>query len=144
MVHEERNVWAGLVITVIAMTAYVVIVLQRAAGGPLTDVVWWPTMLWTIGASIAGSILVSIAWGIVSGRTDPDNVGRSDERDRHIAHMGSRVGQAFTVIAGLGVIALCALEAHWFWIAHTMFFGFALSAFIGGVASVIAYRQGLV
>ncbi|MNY73372.1 hypothetical protein D3C86_2121490 [compost metagenome] len=58
--------------------------------------------------------------------------------------MSTRVGQAFLVIAGLGVILLCAFEADWFWIANTMFFGFALSSIIGGVASVIAYRRGLV
>ena len=39
---------------------------------------------------------------------------------------------------------LCALEAEWFWIANTMYFGFALSSLIGGVASVVAYRRGLV
>lgn len=144
MAYEERNAWAGLIVTVIVMTAYVVVILQQAAGGPLADVDWWPTMLWTIGAGIAGTILLSIVWGIVAGARDPDGVGKSDERDRDIARMGSRVGQAFTVLAGLGVIVLCAVEAPWFWIAHTMFFGFALSAFIGGIASVIAYRRGLV
>ena len=49
----------------------------------------------------------------------------------------------FLVIAGLGVLVLCAFEADWFWIANTMFFGFSLSAFVGGAASVIAYRRGL-
>ena len=144
MVYEERNTWTGLVVTVIAMTVYVVVILQQAGSGPLTDVVWWPIMLWTIGGSIAASIVISILWGILAGIRDRDGVGKSDQRDRDIAHMGGRVGQAFMVIAGLGVIVLCAMEVHWFWIANTMFAGFALSAFVGGVASVIAYRRGLV
>lgn len=144
MVYEERNVWAGLIVTAIAMTVYVIVVLQQAAGGPVTGVDWWPIMAWTIGASIAASIVVSVLWGILAGIFDPDGVGKSDQRDRDIARMGSRVGQAFMVIAGLGVIVLSAFEADWFWIANTMFFGFALSAFIGGVAQVIAYRRGLV
>lgn len=144
MVYEERNIWAGLIVTVVGLTAYVVVVLQQAAGGPLTDVEWWPIMLWTIGGSIVATIVVSIVWGIIAGARDPEGVGRSDQRDRDIAHMSGRVGQAFLVIAGLGVIVLCAFEADWFWIANTMFFGFALSAFIGGIASVIAYRRGLV
>jgi hypothetical protein len=101
-------------------------------------------MLWTIGLSIVASIVISILWGIFAGMRDPDGVGASDVRDRDIARMGSRVGQAFLVIAGLAVIALCAFEADWFWIANAMFFGFALSAFVGGVASVIAYRRGMV
>ena len=143
MVYEERNTWVGLIVSAIGMTIYVIVVLQQAGGGPLTDVVWWPIMLWTIGASIVASILLSILWGIFAGMRDPDGVGRSDIRDRDIARMSSRVGQAFMVIAGLAVIVLCAFEADWFWIANTMFFGFALSAFVGGIASVIAYRRGM-
>ena len=144
MVYEERNIWAGLIVSVIAMIVYVVIVLQQAAGGPLTDVDWVPIMLWIIGGSIVVAILVSIVWGILAGMRDPDGVGKSDQRDRDIAHMSTRVGQAFLVIAGLGVIILCAFEADWFWIANTMFFGFALSSIVGGIASVVAYRRGLV
>jgi len=144
MVYEERNTWAGLIVSVVAMAVYVIVILQQAGGGPLTDVVWWPIMLWTIGLSIVASIVVSILWGILAGMRDPDGVGKSDMRDRDIARMGSRVGQAFMVIAGLGVIVLCAFEADWFWIANTMFFGFFLTAFLGGIASVIAYRRGMV
>ncbi|WP_100812866.1 MULTISPECIES: hypothetical protein [unclassified Microbacterium] len=143
MVYEERNTWVGLIVSVVGLTVYVLLVLQQAGEGPLTDVVWWPIMLWTILGSIVASIVISILWGILAGVRDRDGVGKSDQRDRDIAHMGGRVGQAFLVIAGLGVIVLCALEADWFWIANTMFFGFALSAFVGGLASVIAYRRGL-
>ena len=143
MVYEERNTWVGLVVSAIGMSIYVIVVVQQAGDGPLTDVVWWPIMLWTIGLSIVASIVISILWGIFAGMRDPDGVGRSDQRDRDIAHMGGRVGQAFTVIAGLGVIVLCAFEIDWFWIANTMFYGFAISTIIGGIASVIAYRRGL-
>ena len=144
MVYEERNTWVGLIVSVIGMTVYVIVVLQQAAGGPVTDVVWWPIMLWTIGLSIVASIVVSILWGILAGMRDPDGVGKSDQRDRDIARMGGRVGQAFLVIAGLGVLVLCAFEVDWFWIANTMFFGFFLTAFLGGIASVIAYRRGMI
>ncbi|WP_169583465.1 MULTISPECIES: hypothetical protein [Microbacterium] len=144
MVYEERNVWASLVVSVIGMAIYTVLVLQQAAGGPVEDVDWVPLMLWTIGGSIVAAIVVSIVWGILAGMRDPDGVGTSDQRDRDISHMSTRVGQAFLVIAGLGVIIECALELDWFWIANTMFYGFAVSAIVGGIASVIAYRRGLV
>ena len=144
MVYEERNIWASLIVTFVAMTVYVVIVLQQAGGGPLTSVDWVPLMLWTILGSIGATIVVSIVWGMLAGLKNPDEVGKSDQRDRDIAHMSTRVGQAFMVIAGLGVIVLCAFEADWFWIANTMFFGFAVSFTVGGIASVIAYRRGLV
>lgn len=144
MVYEERNIWSSLIVTVVAMTVYVVIVLQQAGGGPLTDVDWPPIMLWTILGSIVASIIVSILWGMFAGLRDPDEVGKSDQRDRDIAHLSTRVGQAFMTIAGLGVIVLCAFEADWFWIANAMFFGFAVSFTVGAIASVIAYRRGLV
>ena len=142
MVYTERNVWSGLVVSVIAMIVYVAVILQRAGAGPVADVDWVPVMLWTIGLSIVGTILVSIVWGIIAGLRDPE-ASATDLRDRDISRMGDRVGQAFLVIAGLGVIVLCALHADVFWIAHTMFAGFALSAIIGGVAQVTAYRRGL-
>ena len=144
MVYEERNAWAGLIISPISMVVYVVLVLQQAAGRPLTDVDWFPLMLWVIGASIVAVIILSIVWGIIAGAKDPDGVGRSDIRDRDISRMGGRVEQAFIVIAGLGVIALCAVGADVFWIANTMYAGFAIAALVGGVARVIAYRRGLI
>lgn len=143
MVYQERNTWVQLIVSAIGMGVYVIVILALAEGGRLIDVVWWPVMLWTVGASIVASIVLSILWGIVAGARDPAGVGRSDIRDRDIARMSARVGQSFLVIAGLGVLVLCALEADWFWIANTMYFGFALSAFVGGVAGVIAYRRGL-
>ncbi|KRB36703.1 hypothetical protein [Microbacterium sp. Root180] len=144
MVYEERNIWASLIVSVIGMAVYTILVLQQAAGGPLDDVDWVPLMLWTIGASIVAAIVVSIVWGMLAGMRDPEGVGKSDQRDRDISHMSTRVGQAFLVIAGLGVIVECAFQVDWFWIANTMFYGFALSSIVGGVASVIAYRRGLV
>jgi len=144
MAYQERNIWSSLIVSGIGMVIYTIIVLQQAAGGPVTDVDWVPIMLWTIGGSILVTIVVSIVWGILVGMRDPDGVGSSDERDRDISRMGERVGQAFLVIAGLGVIIECAFELDWFWIANTMFYGFAVSSIVGGIASVIAYRRGLV
>ncbi|MDL9979278.1 hypothetical protein [Microbacterium candidum] len=143
MVYQERNVWSSLVVTVIALAAYVVIVLKEADGGPLTAVDWVPIMFWTIIGSIAASIVVSIVWGIVAGMREPAGVGARDIRDRDIARMGTGVEQAFVAIAGVGVLVLCAVRADWFWIADTMFFGFAVAAVVGGVARVVACRRGL-
>lgn len=144
MVYEERNAWAGLIVSPIVLIVYIVLVLQQAGGAPLTTVDWFPLMLWTIVGGIVATIVISIVWGILAGMKDPDGAGRSDIRDRDISRMGGRVEQAFVVIAGLGVIALCAVGADVFWIANTMYLGFAVSALVGGVARVIAYRRGLI
>lgn len=144
MVYAERNVWATLIATAVIVPVYIGIILAQAGQGPLTDVDWFPIMLWTIGASIAAAIVLSILWGVFAGGRDPDGVGRSDIRDRDIDRMGARVEQSFVVIAGLGVIALCGVGADVFWIANTMFLGFAVATFVGSIARVIAYRRGLV
>lgn len=145
MVYEERNTWASLIATLIALAAYVVVIVpQVSSGGAVSDIDWVSAMLWTIGGAIVGAVMLSILWGILAGFRDNEGVGRSDDRDRDIARMGDRVGQAFMVIAGLGAIALCAVDADGFWIANVLFAGFAVSAVVGGVARVIAYRRGLV
>lgn len=144
MVYEERNAWAGLLISPITMIVYVLLIVQQAAGGPLADVDWFPPMMAVIGGSIVAVIVVSIVWGIVAGMKDAGGIGQADIRDRDISRLGGRVEQAFVVIAGIGVIALCAIGADVFWIANTMFAGFWVAALVGSVARVIAYRRGLV
>ena len=143
MGYEERHVWTGLVVSVIGVVVYVVLVLQQAASRSFESVDWFPLMLWTIGLSIGVTIVLSILWGMIAHARDPEGTGRSDIRDRDISRMGGRVEQAFVLIAGLGVIGLCAVGADVFWIANTMFLGFAVSAIVGGIARVIAYRRGL-
>lgn len=144
MVYEERNAWSGLIVSLVIIPAYVIVVLLQAAGRPIESVDWFPLMLGTIGLGIVATIVLSIVWGLIAHRRDPESTGRSDIRDRDIGRMGSRVEQAFVVIAGLGVIVLCAVGADVFWIANTMFAGFAISAIVGGIARVVAYRRGLV
>jgi MFS family permease len=144
MVYEERNTWSSLIASVIGIAAYAIVIAPQLASTPVAQIDWLAPMLWTIGGAIVGAIVLSILWGIFAGMRDRDDVGRSDERDRDIARMGDRVGQAFMVLAGLGAIALCAVDADGFWIANTIFAGFAVSAIVGGVARIIAYRRGLV
>lgn len=143
MVHAERNVWATLIATAVIIPGYIVIILLQAAQRPLIEVDWFPIMLWAIGVSIVITIVLSIVWGIFAGAKDPDAIGPADIRDRDINRMGARVEQSFTVIAGLGVIVLCGVGADVFWIANTMFLGFAVAALVGSVARLIAYRRGL-
>lgn len=144
MVYHERAAWSGLVAAIATVVAYVVLIFGQAGDGPLIDVDWWPLMLWSIGGGIVLSVLLTIVWGIVVGARDRESATASDMRDVDISRMGSRVEHSFQVIAGLGVIVLCAIGADVFWIANTMFLGFAVSAFIGTIARVIAYRRGLI
>ncbi|MBY6062169.1 hypothetical protein [Microbacterium esteraromaticum] len=140
MVAEERAAWAGLISLVLTIPVYVVVLV--GASDPTAS--WLLIMLWTIGAGIVLTVLIIAVWALIARAREGDAVAATDIRDRDISRMGTRVEHAFLVIAGLGVIALCAVNADVFWIAQTMFAGFAVSAFVGGIARVIAYRRGLI
>lgn len=139
MVYHERSAWSGLIVSILTTTVYVWLLLTS----PDPKASWVPFMLWTIGGGIALTILITIIWGIAVGVRDRESATATDMRDTDISRLGGRVEHAFLVIAGLAVIVLCALSAEVFWIAQTMFAGFAVSSFAGGIARVIAYRRGL-
>jgi Ni/Fe-hydrogenase subunit HybB-like protein len=139
--YSERNTVAQLLASLAGVIVYVVIVAPQL-GRPVDDIDWvWP-MVWTIGGAIVLSIVLSIGWGMVAGARDPESGHTADQRDREIDWFGERVGAAFMVIGSLGALILTMLEVHWFWIGQAIFFGFFLSAFIGGLARLSAYRRG--
>lgn len=144
MAREERAAWVGLIVSVIAVVVYAAVIAGRTASAAVDSVDWLTPMLWTIIGGIVVSIVVTIIWGVVAEGGSLRGENAADERDREITRMGDRVGVAFLVLGGVGGIALCALDAAPFWIANTLYAGFALSSIIGGVARVVAYRRGLV
>jgi cell division protein FtsW (lipid II flippase) len=136
--HEEKRAWIMLVVTVAAYAAYLVAILGQAAATPLDEVPYVPAMLWTIGAAIAASIVLSIAVAIAS----PEDANKKDDRDREINRLGEHIGQSFVVIGGVAAMAMAMAELDHFWIANAIYLGFALSAVLGSVAKIFAYRRG--
>jgi len=138
---EERNAWMMLSTGVVGLVVYLALVLAADDGGSLTNVNYQPLMLWVIGVSIAvaiaGAIINSIRAGLAGEREKPD------ERDREIARFSTSVGQAFLVIGGLAALLMAMVEWDWFWIANTLFLGFALSGVLEGTTKVVSYRRGL-
>lgn len=142
MGYAERNTWAQLIAGVIGTGAYLVIVLPQFGDRAIGDVDWaWP-MVWCIAAAIVLSIVLSVLWGIAAGMRDPELEQRADQRDREIEWFGDRIGQAFLVLGGLGGLVLAMTRADWFWIGNAIFAGFVLSAILGGIARLVAYRRG--
>lgn len=142
MGYAERNTWAQLIASVGGTAAYLIVVLPQLGSVAAGEIDWvWP-MIWIIGASIVASIVISILWGIGAGMANPEEASESDQRDREIEWFGDRVGQAFLVIGSLGALILAMLRIDWFWIGNALFLGFFLSAFLGGLARLAAYRRG--
>jgi hypothetical protein len=137
MTHEEKRAWIQLVVSVIAYAAYVASVLSRADGRPLPDVPYAASLLWTIGAAIAASIVAEIAMGVVN----PKASRVRDVRDRDIGRLGDQTGQSFVVIGALAAMLMAIAEWDWFWIANVIYLCFVLSTVLGGVTKVIVYRK---
>jgi hypothetical protein len=139
MAFEEKRAWLMAIVAVAGYAVYATIVLSRAAGRPLTEVPYAGPMLWTIGLGIVAGIVLGIVNGIAS-REDGLQV---DERDHEIGRFGDHVGQSFVVIGGVSALVLAVVEAPYFWIANVLYLCFVLSAVLGSLAKIAAYRRGM-
>jgi hypothetical protein len=136
---EEKQSWALAVIAVAGYAVYLLMVLSGADGRPLAEAPYVSALLWTIGLGIVAGIVSGIWFGIAARN---DGL-QSDERDREIGRFGDHVGQSFVVIGGMSAMVLAMLEVAYFWIANVLYLCFVLSAVIGSVAKIAAYRRGL-
>jgi hypothetical protein len=135
---EEKRAWIMIAVSVTSYAVYLVIILGRAGNLALAEVPYAATLLWTVGAAIATTIVLTA----VAGATAPKEAGKKDERDREINRFGEYIGQSFGVIGGLAALIMSMLELDHFWIANAVYLTFMLSAVLGSVAKVFAYRRG--
>jgi hypothetical protein len=143
MSSEERGQWVYLVAIGLTYAAYVAIVFRQATQTPIPDIDYIPTMLGAIGIGIALSIVGRIAGEIAGHVAEPSDSHEPDVRDRDIGRFGEYV--AGTVL-GIGMIVpfvLTLAEVDYFWIANTMYFAFVVSALVGAVMKLVAYRRGI-
>ncbi|HWL02114.1 MAG TPA: hypothetical protein VNQ52_07045 [Microbacteriaceae bacterium] len=135
---EERSAWIMLALAVVGYPVYLILLFAGADGRPLEAMPFaWP-MIWTIVGSIVVSIVLHAVFRVF---TDLES-NKRDERDRQIGRFADRTGQAFVIIGALSGLALAMLQQPAFWIANAIFLGFFLSAVLGSIAKVIAYRTG--
>ena len=138
MAFEEKNAWSFLIISVVGYAIYLVIVLSNANGQPLVEVDYVPALLWTVG----GAIVANIVANIVIAVSKPKEADKRDQRDREIKQYGDRIGQSFVIIGAVAALVLAMFEAGYFWIANVVYLCFVLSAALGSVAKLTAYRGG--
>jgi len=138
MTLEERRSWLFLIVAAVAYGVYLTTVLTGAASAPLVDVDYAPAML----ISIAAAIVVGILGNVTLGALTPRSEQARDVRDRDIARLGDRVGQAFVVIGALVALLLAVVEAPHLYIANAVYLCFVLSAVLGSVTRAVVYRRG--
>ena len=138
MTYEEKSIWVMGILAVLNSTVYVVITLVQGSTMPLVETPYVTTMFWAIVASISVSIVIHIGMGLFSRDR------KKDQRDREFYNFGERVGSGFLVIGALAAMIMAWFEVDWFWIANALYLGFTLSAILGSIAKLVAYRRGIV
>jgi len=128
-----------MVAAAVSYAAYVVIILSRAGGHPLTRTPYASTLIWALAISTILSTVAETALRTASRDSRGPRV--VDDRDRQIGRLGDYTGLTFVVI-GAGAAMLMAMGG-WdrFWIANVIYLSFALSVVLGGITKVIAYRK---
>lgn len=139
MALEERRAWIAGVVAVLGYAGYLLVVLLPESGRPLAERPYAAALLWSIGAAAVVSVALSAAAALVR----PEEGAAKDLRDRQINRFGEHVGQSFVVIGALAALLLALAGAAPFWIANVVYLAFVLSAVLGAMAKIAAYRQGL-
>lgn len=138
MALEEKRAWIMALVTACAYVTYLVIILSRMGDGPVAEVPYVAALLWTVGAAIVVTMVLSIA----AEATTPKDSRKKDERDREIERFGEYIGQSFAAIGGVSALIMAMAEVDHFWIANAIYLAFALSGLLASVAKVSAYRRG--
>ena len=135
---SEKRAWIMVIVTTVAYTSYLAIVIGRAGNSALADVPY----AWTLVGTVVGAILASILLDVISSFFAPRSAAAKDQRDREINRLGDYIGQSFLIVGAVTALCLAMIDVPSFWIANAIYLGFVLSAILGSIAKIIAYRCG--
>jgi hypothetical protein len=149
MTFKEKMAWVNAVVTFAIAVAYFTIVGRRLSGTSASDVAYqWPliiAIIVSVGSTIVGTIVVSIASAIkaeITGEGSVKDIDRSDERDTGIDRRGELVGYYVCSAGVLAALILAMLREDQFWIANALYLFMLLGSLASSVAKVIFYRRG--
>ncbi len=137
---DEISRWASLTIIAASSIWYFATVLPQLGERSASAIEWQVPMLWAIGISVVGTIVLAIVFAIgaaIVTRREPES---GDIRDKQIERHGNRIAQAIVAFGSLGTLILAMLEVDVFWIGNALFFVGAVGAIIGTIVSIAAYR----
>ena len=151
MTMNERTVWAYLVTVVLTAGVYFTLMVARLADEPAGEIAWVAPMLWTIGASVLGTVLLTITSTITSVRRGPrgrepvtvveiDTV--SDARDKDIDQIGDRASFGVLGVGFAGALVLAMVDADTFWIGNLLFMVGTIGAIVETTTKIRLYRRG--
>src|SRR5688572_19887946 len=99
---SEISTWASLVLIVVTTTWYVIVIAPQLSQMPVADIDWQVPLLWALGISIAGSIVLAIVLSIVTAIVTRQEPEGGDIRDKQIDRHGTRVSLA--IMAGGSIL----------------------------------------
>ncbi|NEA58762.1 hypothetical protein G3I60_32550 [Streptomyces sp. SID13666] len=138
MSYDEKNAWVYALVAIGGYAGYLVVILGRAQGVPLTSVAYVMPMILAISAATAASIVGHIV--IAAAR--PKEAGRTDQRDKEIHRHGEYVGGMVLAVSVIVPLGLAMAEIDYFWIANAIYLAFVLSALCGTAVKLVTYRRG--
>lgn len=140
MSFQEKGVWTLGIVAALTFTGYVIVIAQRAASVPVTEVDYvWPMII-----AIAAAVVIGVIVTAIVAISSPKDAGKADERDKEINRRGEYIGQSLVVAGAMWALFLAMIEADYFWIANSLYLFFFLSAMVATVAKIVAYRKGFV
>ena len=142
MSREERNTWIFGVVAIIAYAAYVIVIISRADGGPISAVDYVAPLLWSVGLAILANIVANIVLGILASIASGKEAMIKDQRDREIFRRSEYIGQSFVIAGAVAALLMAMAQWEYFWIANVIYLAFVLSAVLSATARIIAYRKG--
>lgn len=140
MEFSQRHTLVGTLISIVAVSTYVAVVITRAAtdGAPLTDVAWQAPMLWCIGG---GAAIYVVVYAVMRLQHRGERV--ADERTTSIETQAEFAASGVTGIGVLAALIMLALDVDTFWAAHVLLLLPWLGSLFGSATALAAYRTGV-
>jgi hypothetical protein len=149
MPFDEKFTWVSLVVSAVVSGVYFTMVISQVGSVQVGQIAYQVPMLVAIAAmvvlTITGTILMGVGTGIgieLSGKGTPEDIGRTDDRDREISRRGILAGYVAASVGAVGALAITMLKVDHFWIANTLYLSFVASSLVSGITKLVAYRRG--
>ena len=138
MSFEEKSTWIYAVIVIGLAAIYFAAVLGQLPRTVASDIDYQVPLV----AAIVASIVLTVAAHIAIAIAAPDDAGTRDQRDKDINRYGEYVGGIVLSVAAVVPLILAFLEVDHFWIANTIYLALIVSATVGSIVKIVAYRRG--
>ena len=148
MSFEERNAVSGILVCFVTWGVMLSVLLQKTAAGLFDGSAglehWARAVLWLmligIGIAIVMTILLNVAYAIITGERKPDFL--RDERDTLIGLRGIQATLIVLTIGIIGAIVALAFGTSILAVLNIILAACALSSLASDVTKLVLYRRG--